>query len=125
MVLQGVDLIFIIFFGYMDLIINVVKKFLNVKFEYVIGYKIVDNVFVYFVCFYEGCVVQGYIVGKMIKINIVGYIVFFLILEVICGINFVYIYVKCVNLDVEFKIIWVYIWFDLVKEVDVVKVLIE
>lgn len=83
MVLGGVDIIFIILFGFMDLIVNVVVKFLNVVFEYVIGYKQVDNVLVYLVCFYEGCVVQGIFVGCMIQINKIGYIVLVLILEVV------------------------------------------
>lgn len=58
-VCEGCNIIFIMFFGYMNLIIKVVKKFLDVKFEYVIGYKIVDNVVIYNFKFYEGCYIIG------------------------------------------------------------------
>ena len=125
MALQGADLIFTTSFGYMDPTINVAKKFPNVKFEHATGYKTADNVSVYSARFYEGRAVQGHIAGKMTKTNTVGYIASFPIPEVIRGINSAYIHAKKVNPDVEFKIIWVYTWFDPAKEADAAKALIE
>ncbi|MGR3837876.1 MAG: BMP family ABC transporter substrate-binding protein [Cognatishimia sp.] len=125
MALQGADLIFTTSFGYMDPTINVAKKFPNVKFEHATGYKTSDNVSVYSARFYEGRAVQGHIAGKMTKTNTVGYIASFPIPEVIRGINSAYIHAKKVNPDVEFKIIWVYTWFDPAKEADAAKALIE
>ncbi|MCH2248567.1 BMP family ABC transporter substrate-binding protein [Cognatishimia sp.] len=125
MALQGADLIFTTSFGYMDPTINVAKKFPNVKFEHATGYKTADNVSVYSARFYEGRAVQGHIAGKMTKTNTVGYIASFPIPEVIRGINSAYIHAKRVNPDVEFKIIWVYTWFDPAKEADAAKALIE
>ena len=61
----------------------------------------------------------------MTKTNTVGYIASFPIPEVIRGINSAYIHAKKVNPDVEFKIIWVYTWFDPAKEADAAKALIE
>ena len=75
--------------------------------------------------FYEGRAIQGHIAGKMTKSNIVGYIGSFPIPEVIRGINSGYIHAKRVNPDVEFKIIWVYTWFDPAKEADAATALIE
>ncbi len=125
MALEGADLIFTTSFGYMDPTINVAKKFPNVKFEHATGYKRADNVSTYSARFYEGRAVQGHIAGKMTKTNTVGYIGSFPIPEVIRGINSAYLHAKKVNPDVEFKIIWVYTWFDPAKEADAAKALID
>ena len=125
MALDGADLIFTTSFGYMDPTINVAKKFPNVKFEHATGYKRSDNVSTYSARFYEGRAIQGHIAGKMTKSNIIGYIGSYPIPEVIRGINSAYIHASKVNPDVEFKIIWVYTWFDPAKEADAAKALIE
>jgi basic membrane protein A and related proteins len=125
MVLEGADLIFTTSFGYMDQTINVAKKFPNVRFEHATGYKTADNVSVYSARFYEGRAIQGLIAGEMTESNIIGYIGSFPIPEVVRGINSAYIHAKKVNPDVEFKVIWVYTWFDPAKEADAAKVLIE
>ena len=125
MALNGADLIFATSFGYMDAVQNVAKKFPNVKFEHATGYKTAPNVSVYSARFYEGRAVQGTIAGRMTKSNIIGYIASFPIPEVIRGINSAYIHAKKVNPDVQFKIVWVYTWFDPAKEADAAKTLIE
>ncbi|MFC6688580.1 BMP family ABC transporter substrate-binding protein [Jhaorihella thermophila] len=125
MALNGADLIFATSFGYMDAVQNVAKKFPKVKFEHATGYKTAPNVSVYSARFYEGRAVQGTIAGRMTKSNIIGYIASFPIPEVIRGINSAYIHAKKVNPDVEFKIVWVYTWFDPAKEADAAKTLIE
>lgn len=125
MALEGADLIFTTSFGYMDQTINVAKKFPNVKFEHATGYKTADNVSVYSARFYEGRAVQGHIAGKMTETNTIGYIASFPIPEVIRGINSAYLHAKKVNPDVDFKIIWVYTWFDPAKEADAANALIE
>ena len=125
MALGGAKLIFTTSFGYMDPTINVAKKFPDVKFEHATGYKMADNVSVYSARFYEGRAIQGLIAGKMTKSNTIGYIGSFPIPEVIRGINSAYIHAKKANPDVQFKIVWVYTWFDPAKEADAAKVLIE
>ncbi|WP_298837780.1 BMP family ABC transporter substrate-binding protein [uncultured Roseobacter sp.] len=125
MALDGADLIFTTSFGYMDATINVAQKFPDVKFEHATGYKRADNVSTYSARFYEGRAIQGHIAGKMTKTNTIGYIASFPIPEVIRGINSAYIHASRVNPDVEFKIIWVYTWFDPAKEADAAKALIE
>lgn len=125
MALNGADLIFTTSFGYMDPTINVAKKFPNVKFEHATGYKTAENVSTYSARFYEGRAIQGLIAGSMTESNIIGYIGSFPIPEVIRGINSAYIQAKKVNPDVQFKIVWVYTWFDPAKEADAAKVLIE
>ncbi len=125
MALAGADLIFTTSFGYMDPTINVAAKFPDVKFEHATGFKRADNVSTYSARFYEGRAVQGHIAGKMTKTNTIGYIASFPIPEVIRGINSAYLHAKAVNPDVEFKIIWVYTWFDPAKEADAATALIE
>ena len=125
MALDGADLIFTTSFGFMDPTINVAAKFPNVKFEHATGYKRAANVATYSARFYEGRAVQGHIAGKMTESNIIGYIASFPIPEVIRGINAAYLHASKVNPDVEFKIIWVYTWFDPAKEADAAKALIE
>ncbi len=125
MALDGADLIFTTSFGFMDPTINVAKKFPDVKFEHATGYKRADNVSTYSARFYEGRAIQGHIAGKMTESNIIGYIGSYPIPEVIRGINSAYIHAKKVNPDVEFKIVWVYTWFDPAKEADAANVLIE
>ena len=125
MALEGADLIFTTSFGYMDPTINVAAKFPDVKFEHATGYKQADNVSVYSARFYEGRAVQGHIAGNITESNIVGYIASFPIPEVIRGINSAYLHAARVNPDVEFKIVWVYTWFDPAKEAEAANVLIE
>jgi simple sugar transport system substrate-binding protein len=125
MALSGHDLIFTTSFGYMDPTINVAAKFPDVKFEHATGYKRADNVSTYSARFYEGRAVIGHIAGNMTETNKIGYIASFPIPEVIRGINSAYLHAKKVNPDVEFKIVWVYTWFDPAKEADAAAALID
>ncbi|MDQ7081324.1 MAG: BMP family ABC transporter substrate-binding protein [Paracoccaceae bacterium] len=125
MALSGAKLIFATSFGYMDAVQNVAKKFPNVKFEHATGYKRAPNVSTYSARFYEGRAVIGHIAGKMTKTNKIGYIASFPIPEVIRGINAAYLAAKKVNPDVQFKIVWVFTWFDPAKEADAANALIE
>ncbi|MFY9210722.1 MAG: BMP family ABC transporter substrate-binding protein [Aestuariivita sp.] len=125
MALDGADLIFTTSFGFGEATINVAKKFPDVKFEHATGYQRADNVSTYSARFYEGRAVQGHIAGSMTKSNIIGYIASYPIPEVIRGINSAYLHAKKANPDVEFRIVWVYTWFDPAKEADAAKALIE
>lgn len=125
MALSGHDIIFTTSFGYMDPTLAVAAKFPDIKFEHATGYKRDKNVSTYSARFYEGRAVIGTIAGRMTKTNKVGYIASFPIPEVIRGINSAYIHAKKVNPDVEFKIVWVYTWFDPAKEADAATAMIE
>ncbi|MDE2790915.1 MAG: BMP family ABC transporter substrate-binding protein [Paracoccaceae bacterium] len=125
MALSGHELIFTTSFGYMDPTINVAAKFPDVKFEHATGYKRADNVSTYSARFYEGRTVIGHIAGHMTESNVIGYIASFPIPEVVRGINSAYLAAKAVNPDVQFKIIWVFTWFDPGKEADAATALIE
>jgi len=125
MALSGTKLIYTTSFGYMDATQSVAAKFPDVRFEHATGYKQADNVATYSARFYEGRAVIGTIAGRMTQTNKVGYIASFPIPEVIRGINSAYIHAKKVNPDVEFKVVWVYTWFDPAKEADAATAMIE
>ncbi len=122
---SGVDIIFTTSFGYMDPTINVAADFPDVAFEHATGYKRAENVSTYSARFYEGRYVIGEIAGAMTETNKIGYIASFPIPEVVRGINSAYLAAKSVNPDVEFKVVWVYTWFDPGKEADAANALIE
>lgn len=122
--LAGNDLIFATSFGFMDPVINVAKKFPDVKFEHATGYKRAENVATYDARFYEGRAVMGTIAGLMTETDKIGYIGSFPIPEVIQGINSSFIHARKVNPDVEMKIVWAYSWFDPAKEADAASALI-
>ena len=125
MALSGHKLIYATSFGYMDPTINVAEKFPDVRFEHATGYKRAPNVSTYSARFYEGRTVIGHIAGHMTESNVVGYIASFPIPEVVRGINSAYLAAKKVNPDVEFKIVWVFTWFDPAKEADAARALID
>jgi len=125
MALSGTDIIFVTSFGYMDQVLAVAERFPDVKFEHATGYKRADNVSTYSGRFFEGRAVQGHIAGSMTESNIIGYIASYPIPEVIRGINSAYIHAKKANPDVEFRVVWVYTWFDPAKEADAATALIE
>ncbi|HIP23528.1 MAG TPA: BMP family ABC transporter substrate-binding protein [Rhodobacteraceae bacterium] len=122
---SGVDIIFTTSFGYMDPTIAAAENFPDVRFEHATGYKRSDNVSTYSARFYEGRYVIGEIAGAMTQSNKIGYIASFPIPEVVRGINAAYLAAKSVNADVEFKVVWVYTWFDPGKEADAANALIE
>ena len=125
MAMNGVDIIFATSFGYMDTMLNVAKKFPNVKFEHATGYKTADNMSVYSSKFYEGRYVQGVIAGHMSKEGKAGYIASFPIPEVIRGINAFYLGATSVNPDFDIDVVWVNTWYDPAKEADAAKALIS
>ncbi len=125
MALQGADIIFATSFGYMDPVINVAKKFPNVKFEHATGYKQSENAANYGLKLYQARHVQGIIAGMMTKTNKICYIASFPIPEVMREINTFYLGAKKMNPDVDLKITWVYTWYDPGKEKDAAVAMIQ
>ncbi|WP_114965931.1 BMP family ABC transporter substrate-binding protein [Alkalilacustris brevis] len=126
MALSGHELIFATSFGFGPDANNVAARFPDVKFEHATGYtQDHDNVSLYNARFYEGRAVIGHIAGKMTETNTIGYIASYPIPEVIMGINSAYLHAKAANPDVQFRIIWVYSWFDPAQEADAATALIE
>ena len=125
MAMNGVDIIFATSFGYMEQMLNVAKKFPNIKFEHATGYKTAENMSVYSSKFYEGRYIQGVIAGMMSEKGKAGYIASFPIPEVIRGINAFYLGATSVNPDFDIDVVWVNTWYDPAKESDAAEVLIQ
>lgn len=126
MALSGADLIFATSFGYGPDVNNVAARFPDVAFEHATGYiQEVPNVGLYNARFYEGRAVIGHIAGKMTETNTIGYIASFPIPEVVMGINAAYLHARAVNPDVQFRVVWVYSWYDPAQEAAAAEALIE
>ncbi|MFN4273559.1 MAG: BMP family ABC transporter substrate-binding protein [Aliihoeflea sp.] len=126
MALSGVDMIFATSFGYGPDVNNVAERFPDVAFEHATGYiQDQQNVSLYNARFYEGRAVIGHIAGKMTETNTVGYIASFPIPEVVMGINSAYLHASKVNPDVQFRVVWVYSWYDPAQEAAAAEALIE
>ena len=126
MALSGTDMIFATSFGYGPSINAVAQRFPDIAFEHATGYlQDAPNVSLYNARFYEGRAVIGHIAGSMTETNVVGYIASFPIPEVIQGINSAYIHARNANPDVDFRVVWVYSWFDPAQEAAAAEALIE
>lgn len=128
MVLGGADMVFTTSFGFGEATSAVAAQFPDVAFEHATGY-LTDtsptNLSVYSARFYQGRAVIGHIAGQMTESNIVGYIASYPIPEVIRGINSAYLHAREVNPDVEFRVVWVYTWFDPAEEAAAAQALID
>ncbi|MFN3954211.1 MAG: BMP family ABC transporter substrate-binding protein [Pararhodobacter sp.] len=126
MALSGVNMIFATSFGYGPDVNAVAQRFPNVAFEHATGYiQEAPNVSLYNARFYEGRAVIGHIAGRMTETNTIGYIASFPIPEVVMGINSAYLHARAVNPDVNFRVVWVYSWYDPAQEAAAAEALIE
>jgi basic membrane protein A len=126
MALSGVDMIIATSFGYGPDMNAVAARFPNVAFEHATGYiQDSPNVSLYNARFYEGRAVIGHIAGRMTQTNTVGYIASFPIPEVVMGINSAFLHARAVNPDVQFRVVWVYSWYDPAQEAAAAEALIE
>jgi len=126
MALTGTDIIFATSFGYGADVNKVAPRFPNVAFEHATGYQQdAANLSLYNARFYEGRAVIGHIAGRMTETNTIGYIASFPIPEVIMGINAAYLAARAVNPDVQFRVVWIFSWFNPAQEADAAAALIE
>lgn len=126
MILNGADMIFTTSFGYGEATNALAGQFPDVYFEHATGYlREHPNVSTYSARFYEGRAVMGHIAGHMTESNIVGYIASYPIPEVIRGINSAFLHAREVNPDVEFRVVWVYTWFDPAVEAEAAQALVD
>ncbi len=126
MALSGTDMIFATTFGYGPDVNAVAARFPGVAFEHATGYLQEEpNVSLYNARFYEGRAVIGHIAGRMTESNTIGYIASFPIPEVVMGINSAFLHARAANPDVQFRVVWVYSWFDPAQEAAAAEALIE
>ncbi|RRD65610.1 BMP family ABC transporter substrate-binding protein [Fretibacterium sp. OH1220_COT-178] len=118
-------LIFACSFGYMDFVMDVAKKYPDVTFMHVSGYKRADNVGTLFGRMYQPRYLSGLVAGSMSKSGNIGYVAAHPIPEVIRMINAFTLGVRKVNPKATVKVIWLFSWFDPGKEKEAAKALID
>lgn len=109
---QNHDIIFTTSYGYMDPTLNVAKQYPDVIFMHAAGYKLSDNMGVYFGKNYEGSYLSGIAAGKSTKSNKIGYVGAFPIPEVIYNLNAFALGVQSVNPDATVSVVWTNTWYD-------------
>ncbi|NLL37019.1 MAG: BMP family ABC transporter substrate-binding protein [Fretibacterium sp.] len=118
-------LIFACSFGYMDFVIDVAKKYPDVTFMHVSGYKRAENVGTLFGRMYQPRYLSGLVAGSMSKSGNIGYVAAHPIPEVIRMINAFTLGVRKVNPEATVKVVWLFSWFDPGKEKEAAKALID
>lgn len=111
--------------GYFKSTVEAAQEFPDTLFESCTGYIRAKNMSTYGIRWYEGRTVQGFLAGTMSKTNRVGYIASYPIPEVIRGINAAYTAARRVNPEITFDIVWLNSWFDIDKEGETARQLIE
>jgi basic membrane protein A len=106
------DIIYATSYGYMDYTLNVAKKFPNVKFEHVNGYKTNDNMSIYSGKNYEASYLSGIVAGKMTKAKKIAYLAAFPIPQLVYNINAFTLGVQSVKPDAIVKVVWTNTWYD-------------
>lgn len=118
-------LIFACSFGYMDFVQDVAKKYPDVTFMHVSGYKRANNVGTMFGRMYQPRYLSGLVAGSMSRSGNIGYVAAHPIPEVIRMINAFTLGVRHVNPKATVKVVWLFSWFDPGKEKEAAKALIE
>jgi len=121
----GHKLIFATSFGYMNPVAKTAKRFPQVIFEQVNGYKQSRNMTIYQAKTYEALFVSGYLAASMSKTGKVGYLGTFPIATVIRDINATKLGMSLANPKAELKVVWLSTWYDPVKETDATNLLID
>jgi len=122
---DGCQIIIANSFGYGDALLEVAKKYPDIKFLHCSGLKTAENVSTYFGRMYQARYLSGIVAGKMTTNNTIGYVAAVPIPEVIRGINAFTLGAQSVNPDVKVKVVWTNTWFDPAKEKDAAKSLLE
>jgi basic membrane protein A len=122
---QGYDMVFATSFGYMDSVLNVAEEYPDVIFEHCTGYKTAENVAIYDGRGYEGWYLAGITAGRMTESNTLGYVAPYPIPEVVRNLNAFTLGARSVNPEVEVRTVWIFAWFDPVKEREAAQALLD
>jgi basic membrane protein A len=125
MVDQGCNIIFATSFGYMDYVVQAAQNHPDVKFLHCSGYKMADNLGVYFGRIYQPRYLSGIVAGMKTKTNKIGYVAAFGIPEVVRGINAFTLGVRSVNPDATVAVKWTHTWVDAPKAKEAAKALLD
>jgi basic membrane protein A len=122
---DGYKVIFATSFGYMDAVINVAKRFPDVRFEHCSGFKTAPNASTYFGRIYEARYLSGIVAGRMTKSSLIGYVAAHPIPEVIRGINAFTMGARSVNPGAKVRVVWTNTWYNPASEKEAAKALLD
>ncbi len=122
---DGYKVIFATSFGYMDAVLNVAKRFPDVRFEHCSGFKTAPNASTYFGRIYEARYLSGVVAGRMTKSGLIGYVAAHPIPEVIRGINAFTMGVRSVNPKAKVRVVWTNTWYNPASEKEAAKALLD
>ena len=122
---NGAKVIFATSFGYMDYVQEVASRHPDVIFMHCSGFKMADNVGVYFGRMYQARYLSGLIAGSMTKKNVIGFVAAHPIPEVVRGLNAFALGVRKANPNAKIKVVWLFSWIDPGKEKEAAKALVD
>jgi basic membrane protein A len=122
---QGCNVIFTTSFGFMDYTEKAAKANPNVKFMHCSGYKMLDNMGVYFGKIEQPRYLAGVVAGLKTKSNKLGYVAAFEIPEVLRGINAYTMGVRSVNPKATVEVKWTHSWTDAPRAKEAAKALLD
>jgi basic membrane protein A len=125
LVKAGNDLVFTTSWGYADPTLEVAKAHPDVLFEHCSGIITHTNMASYFGRMYQARFLTGLVAGAMTKNNKIGFVAAFPISEVIRGINAFARGARIANPAAEVHVKFTDTWYDVVKEGQVAKDLLE
>jgi basic membrane protein A len=125
MVDQGCNVIFATSFGFMEYVEKAAQNYPDVKFLHCSGFKMADNMGVYFGRMYEPRYLSGVVAGLKTKTNKIGYVAAFEIPEVLRGINAFTMGVRSVNPKATVGVKWTHTWIDAPRAKEAAKALLN
>lgn len=109
---QGVDMMMLGSFGYMNDGLKTAKRYPDIDFIHASGYKTLDNLGNFLTRNHESSYVAGMAAGYVSKSNVIGMVASYAIPEVIGIINAFTLGAQETNPDISVKIVWLNSWFD-------------
>jgi basic membrane protein A len=112
MAAQGVDMLMLGSFGYMNDGLKLAKRYPDLDIIHASGYKLADNMGNFQTRNYESAYVAGMGAGFVTKTNTIGMVAAYAIPEVVGIINAFTLGAQTTNPDVSIKVVWLNSWFD-------------
>jgi basic membrane protein A len=119
------DVVFGTSFGFMDPMLNVAKKYPEVKFMHATGFKTAKNLNNYNCRLFQARYLAGVSAGMLTKTNKIGFVGSHPIPEIISNINAATLGAKSVNPNIKVSVIWINSWFDPGKDTAAAKTLFD
>lgn len=112
MAAQGVDMMMLGSFGYMNDGLKLARQYPNVDIIHASGYKLAENMGNFQTRNYEGAYVAGMGAGYLTQSNTIGMVAAYAIPEVVGIINAFTLGAQSTNPDITVKVVWLNSWFD-------------